>query len=446
MEKYRTALILGAGISGLGAARLLTSEGVAVTVADQRPDHALVAADRRVDELGAAGHWGNPVLPDASYDVCVVSPGFADTSEWVRAARAQCGVVISELELGWSRAGCRVIAVTGSNGKSTAVKWCAETLVRAGYKAVPAGNYGVSVCDAVSDHSDLDWLALEVSSFQLETVRDFRPEIGVVLNLHPNHLDRHKTLTAYADMKARLFARTRGGDWCFVPLALLEAMRTRSGGAGQWTTFGAQGTATYRAVEGRVYRGDMLIADLQGTLFGLPGMDATAAAVAGIMDVADVDARYLVESAHLFKPLLHRIQEIAVQDGVRYINDSKSTNLAAIEHALRALPEPVRLIAGGLAKESNFKRLKEVLVDRVQTVYLIGNSAEQMFSAWSCDVSCVICNTLDEALRQSRNDACAGEAILFSPGCASFDQFRNYEERGEHFTKRVLSLTGKGTS
>lgn len=446
MDTYRTALILGAGISGLGAARLLASEGVAVTVADQRPEHQLAAAVQRMDEWGVARHWGTDHLPDADFDVCVVSPGFADTSDWVHAARARCGVVLSEMELGWSRAQCRVLAITGSNGKSTAIKWCAETMTRAGCRALAAGNYGVSVCDVVLDHPDMNWLVLEVSSFQLETVHVFRPDIGLLLNIHPNHLDRHKTLTTYMDMKARLFARTRAGDTCLVPHTLLEDMRARSGGAGHWATFGAQDSATYRAVEGRVYREGALIADVQGTYFGAAGMAATAAAVAGIMDVADVDARYLVEAARAFAPLPHRVQEIAIHDGVRYINDSKSTNLAAIEHALRAVNGPIRLIAGGWAKENDFKRLKEVLAERVETVYLIGNSAERMFSAWSCVVSCVICNTLDEALRQSRDDARSGDAIVFSPGCASFDQFRNYEERGEHFTRRVLDLTGKGAS
>lgn len=446
MKTYRKALILGAGLSGLGAARLLAAEGAMVTVADARPEKDLVQVMETLGKLGVRTHFGHAELPPEAFDVCVVSPGFAWNSDWVQAAYALCETVLPELELGWSRARCRVMAVTGSNGKSTAVKWCTEALIHAGLKALPAGNYGFSVCDAVLEHRDLDWLVLEVSSFQLETATEFRPDIGLLMNIHPNHLDRHGDMSTYTDMKARLFARTNPSDTCLVPEQWLEELRRRSSGAGRWRTFGPSETADYRSNGGQVLRDGAVIADLRNTKFGSPGMQDTACAVVAMVDSAGIDVRHAVAAASLFQSLPHRVQEIAVIDGVHYINDSKSTNLAAIEHALRVVAGPVRLIAGGLAKETDFKRLKEVLEDRVRTVYLIGNSAEQMFSAWSRDVSCVICNTLDEALQHAGNDAHAGEVVLFSPGCASFDQFRNYEERGEYFTRRVRDLAGKGTS
>ncbi len=446
MQRYRTALILGAGLSGLGAARLLTAEGTAVTVADARPEKELAVAAQVLQDLGARTHFGQSHLPWEAFELGVVSPGFAWSSDWVQAAYAICARIVPELELGWSRAPCRVMAVTGSNGKSTAVKWCTETLIRAGLQATPAGNYGVSVCDAVLDHTELDWLVLEVSSFQLETVQEFRADIGLLTNIHPNHLDRHQSLSAYTDLKARLFARTRAEDVCLVPHALLDEIRARSGGAGRWMSFGSVADARYRFQEGQVLRDGTPIADLRGTHFGTDAMADTASATVGGLDAVGVDPRHAVATARSFESLPYRVQEVAVLNGVRYINDSKSTNLAAIEFALGAVTGPVRLIAGGLAKETDFERLKEVLEDRVESVYLIGNSAEQMFSVWSRAVSCVVCNTLDEAIRQSGNDAQEGEAILFSPGCASFDQFRNYEERGEYFTRRVQDLTGKGTS
>jgi UDP-N-acetylmuramoylalanine--D-glutamate ligase len=446
MKTYRKALILGAGLSGLGAARLLAAEGTEVIVAYARPEQELGQAVAMLNHVGARMHFGHTSLPSETFDLCVVSPGFPLTSDWVREARDRCAQVIAELELGWSRARCRTIAVTGSNGKSTAVKWCAESLRAAGLHAVIAGNYGVSVSAAVLEQADPDWLVLEVSSFQLETVEMFRPDIGVLLNIHPNHLDRHGAWSVYTDTKARLFARTREEDVCLVPHAWCDEMRARSGGQGRWVTFDSEANAAYMMREGQVFRDGAPLADLSGTLFGRNGMESTACAVIAVMDAADIHPRAAVLAAGSFKTLPHRVEEVALIRGVRFINDSKSTNLAAIEHALRMVDGRVRLIAGGLAKESDFKRLKEVLADRVENVYLIGKSAEAMSSAWSRAVSCVICGTLDEAIRRTVNEARAGEVVLFSPGCASFDQFRNYEERGEHFTRRVLDLAGKGTS
>ena len=446
MKTCRKALILGAGLSGLSAAQLLCAEGADVTVLDTRQESELTQAHARLKDMGAHTRFGPGPFPQDDYDLCVVSPGIPASSEWVRTAFARCGEVIPEMELGWRHARVRTIAVTGSNGKSTAVKWCVESLQRAGRKSLAAGNYGVPVSTVALDKPELDWLVIEVSSFQLETVRAFRPDIGVLLNVYPNHLDRHGTWSAYLDAKARLFAHARESDTCLVPLNWLEECQTRSAGRGQWKTFGTEPEATYSARAGRVYRGDEALLDLSGTLFGQSGMADTACAVIGALDAAGIDVRYAAQAAETFEALPYRVQEIAVIDGVRYINDSKSTNLAAIAHALRGVQGPVRLIAGGLAKEKDFESLKRGLSECVKCVYLIGKSAEQMCSVWSRDVPCVICHTLDAALTRSRNDAQAGEAIVFSPGCASFDQFRNYEERGEHFTRRVIDLAGKGTS
>ena len=446
MKSYRKALVLGAGLSGLGAARLLVAEGTDVTVVDGRPASELTDASAQLDALGARGCWGTGAMPPGRFDLCVVSPGFDVHGDTVRAAREISAELLPEIELGWSRATCRTIAVTGSNGKSTAVKWCAETLERAGCRVAVAGNYGRSVCAVVLEETDLDWLVLEISSFQLETVCDFRVDIGCLTNIHPNHLDRHENMETYTQLKSRLFARSTRDDSCVVPQNRLRDMQRLSGGRGHWISFGCEADADVQCRGGRVFQGGVERADFSATPFGQPGLEETAAALTAMMDGAGVDVRHAVEAAKEYQSLPHRLQSIAEIAGVRYINDSKSTNLAAIGHALRAMPGPVRLIAGGLAKENNFDCLQERLAERVQTVYLVGKSAEQMFSAWSRDVPCVMSGTLDEALRQARDDAQSGEVVLLSPGCASFDQFRNYEQRGEHFSRLVLQLAGKEIS
>jgi UDP-N-acetylmuramoylalanine--D-glutamate ligase len=445
MKTYRNALILGAGLSGLGAARLLAAAGTAVTVADQREPHLLAAVAEQLESWGARPHFGQATLPWEAFELGVISPGFAFKSDWVQAAYALCAEIFSELELGWQAAARPTIAVTGSNGKSTVVKWLAEALTHAGKRAVVAGNYGRSVCEVAATEDAIDWLVLEVSSFQLETVHAFRPDVGLLLNLLPNHLDRHGTFAAYAHIKARLFARMQTTDQAWIPVDTDPDLRAHMANAAApvWHAFGDTAAAEYMAAAGRVYAGTAEKVDLRGTHFGSPGMARAAAAVTGILDQLGIDPIHAQASARAFQALPHRVQVVARAGDVTYINDSKSTNLAAISHAVQSLTEPVHLIAGGLAKEPDFKKIKEVLTERVRSVYLIGNAAEQMFSAWSPDISCVMCGTLEEAVRQARKRVCAGESVLFSPGCASFDQYRNYEERGEHYTRLVRELVEK---
>ena len=438
-------LILGAGRSGLAAARLLVSEGYAVTVADRRPAEEMPETVHRLSAWGVRLHLGRPGLPDGTYRLGVVSPGFAVDSDWVQALYAQAEEVRSELEVGWLRHGGRTVAVTGSNGKSTAVKWITESLQLAGRRAVAAGNYGYPACDAVREQPQADWLVLEVSSFQLETAQSLRADIAYLTNIHPNHLDRHGSMDAYVAMKARLFAHARADDVCFAPVAWRARLAAESGGAGGWLTVGEPG-GDYRTAQGVVSRDGRKVADFSGTLFAQPAMGDQAAAVAGIVECAGIDPCHAVEAARRFTPLPHRVQPVGEIDGVRYVNDSKATNLAAVAHALRAVDGPVRLIAGGLAKEPDFRSLKELLEERVQTVYLIGQSAKRMCSDWSDAVPCVLSGSLEQAFRQASQDACGGEVVLLSPGGASFDQFRDYEQRGERFVELVEERQQKGTS
>ncbi len=440
MNTYRKALVLGCGRSGAGAARMLSREGAQVVVLDAKRTPEL---DERAAELGAAGiavELGATSVPRGDFDVCVVSPGVPDTSAWVSEARARGIRCLSELELGWSRLTCPVIAVTGSNGKSTAVKWLAESLEAAGHTAFIAGNYGTSVCETAMSASGFTHAVLEVSSFQLEIVDQFGPQVGLLLNILPNHLDRHGDMETYMEIKARLFARMGQEQTAVVPEDLARRMCELSGARTHWVTFGAGRTAEYRYDAGRIVHSGDRIADLSGTLFANDILGVTAAGVVAGLRALNVAERFAVDAARRFKPLPHRMQKVAQIKGVTFVNDSKATNLAALEAAVRMAAGRVRLIAGGLAKETDFKRVKEILAERVACVYLIGKSAEGMFSAWSASVPCNLCGTLDKAVQAAWSDAKPDETILLAPGCASFDQFRNYEERGETFVGHIGDL------
>ncbi len=437
------ALVLGAGISGRGAARLLTAQGAAVTLADRLTPQALGLQDATLQQMVAQPWLGRDDWPPGEFDVAVVSPGIRVDSVWVEQARDRVPEVVSELEWGARHLQGKIMAVTGSNGKSTAVKWLAAALQAAGYRAVIAGNYGRSVCEAALHEPAADWWVLEVSSFQLETVHTFRPDAACLTNLFPNHLDRHPSFEVYAALKARLFGVMDHSAPALVPLEWLATMQL-GGGAPAWQTFGTEPACNFRYKDQRVYYGADGCVDLREAAPALAS--PVAAGAVGLLCGVGVGPDAIGEAARCFEPLPHRLQPVGMIYGVQYINDSKATNLAALRYALERMDHPVHLIAGGLAKEEGLEKVKEVLEDRVKCVYCIGDVAKQMYSVWSPFVPCRLSGTLVMALEQASADAQRGEVVLCSPGCASFDQFRSYVERGERFTEWVRARAGRSTS
>lgn len=437
--RYQRALVLGLGASGEAAARLLLREGAAVTALD-RIESPCVAALRAA---GARVMAGETDLPEGSFDVAVVSPGLSWDAPWLAAARARGIPLLAEVELGRRRFAGRVAAVTGTNGKSTVVKWMTEALQAAGLRAAPAGNYGPPACRVVAEQPDLDWLVLEVSSFQLETTQALRAEVSLCLNLLPNHLDRHGDFATYERMKARLFAHARPDDLCLAHESCGARLRDLSGGRGSWHSFGTTAAAEYVYREGRVTRGAETVGDLRGTYFGNDVLGANAAGVLGAWQGAGLSVDAALAAARAFRPLPHRMEQVAAARGVRCMNDSKATTLSALSAAVRMCGPGTRLIAGGLLKETELGGVKEMLAKHVVGVYLIGRASEQMAAAWSDVVPCHRCGTLDAAADRAWREARPGETILLSPGCASFDQFRNFEERGDRFREVARRLAGE---
>ncbi|MFO7535552.1 MAG: UDP-N-acetylmuramoyl-L-alanine--D-glutamate ligase [Kiritimatiellia bacterium] len=436
LDSVKNAWVLGLGASGLAAVKLLRKRGIMVTAADARtPEPAVL---RTLEALGV-GFSPGETGPGEGADLVVTSPGIRSDGPWIAGLRGRGVPVLAEAELGWlCRGRARVLAVTGSNGKSTLVKLCADALVRAGLRAVPAGNYGLPVCEAV-ERGEWDWLVLELSTFQLETVDQFRPEIGILLNLYPNHLDRHGTFEAYAALKARLFARQRAGDTALVhesAAALLPGL----GGGGALRLFGMGPGCEYRYAPGGVERGGRRIVSLSGTLFDNEILGAAAAAAAAALEAAGVGAGALEAAAAAFEPLPHRMQQVRELGGVIFVNDSKSTNLAALSAALRMSRPPVRLIAGGLLKESDVKGVKDLLAKKCAKVYGVGKTSLFLEAEWGGWVAFEDCRVLERAVERAWQEAKAGDTVLLSPGCASFDQFKNFEERGARFICVVQAL------
>lgn len=439
VEKYNKAVVLGLGGSGAGAARLLLREGTAVTMVDEGDKPEL---QERADILRSAGaqvYLGVRELPPGDYDVAVISPGIPLSSTLARAAVERKISLISEIELGWSRYSGQVLALTGSNGKSTMVKFCTEALQGAGKRALAAGNYGPSLCDVVlNEGQKADVLVVEVSSFQLETVQKFRPQVAVLLNLYPNHLDRHGTLDAYLAAKARLFSQQTASDLAIVPLELRATISTNT--KARLVTFGRAPTADYCYTDNQVVSVDGQRVVLgKGVLANDVWGQNTAAAVAALQ-YWGVAQGIIEKAAKDLDPLPHRMERCGRKNGVIFINDSKATNLASLMASVRMAGRPVRLIAGGRAKESDFSAAQEVLAKHTSAVYLIGEAADKMTQFWSAKVPCHLCGDLATAVQNAWGSARPGEVILLAPGCTSFDQFRNYEERGDLFKKLVNEL------
>ncbi|MDD4024829.1 MAG: UDP-N-acetylmuramoyl-L-alanine--D-glutamate ligase [Kiritimatiellae bacterium] len=436
------ALVLGAGVSGEAAAALLLSRGGSVLLMDEREECAESACAERTRRAGGNVLCGKTDLPGEKFGACVVSPAFPARHPWIETCLSRGVPVVSELELGAAYWRGKILAVTGSKGKSSLVKLCSDIFNGAGKSASPAGNYGVPLCRLALECPGLEWAVVEVSSFQMEYTARFRPDIAVLLNIQPDHLDRHADMAEYRALKLKMFASMLPGALALLPDGLdaegrlpegVESRRFGDALCCDWSYNGG-------VVEGRD-AGRHVRVSLEQSWFNNEVLGLAAAAGVAAMSRAGVSADLIKQGLEMFEPLPHRLQALGIdRRGVSYVDDSKATSLAALAAALRMTQKPVRLIAGGLLKEKEPDKVKELLTQTTKKVYLIGKCAEELFLAWKSGVPCVVCGTLDRAVSLAVRESDAGDTVLLSPGTASFDQFKGYRERGERFTELVRAV------
>ncbi len=441
------ALVLGAGLSGEAAALLLLARRGRVVLVDEGEEARVAEATARVRQAGGRVLFRVDGLPREPFDVCVVSPAFAMNHPWVEECRRRGLPMISELELGGCYWRGKILAVTGSKGKSSLVKLCADTLSGAGFTASPAGNYGIPLCRLALEKPDLAWAVTEVSSFQMEHTPTFSPDIAILLNLQADHFDRHADMAEYKALKLSLFSAMRPGTVALLPAGLSDDGKVPGGverlrfGADAGCDWAYADHAVIGMLHGRVCKVEMKDSWFDNEILGL-----AAAAGAAALRYAGLSDGQIENGLSGFQPLPHRVQRIGVsKQGVCFVDDSKATSLAATEAALRMVKKPVRLIAGGLLKEDDLESIKELLTQTTRKVYLIGHCAGQMYQAWSMSVPCEECGTLERAVNLAVCEAQPGETVLLSPGTASFDQFKSYRERGERFTTQVRAVAELGT-
>jgi UDP-N-acetylmuramoylalanine--D-glutamate ligase len=403
-----SALVLGLARSGQGAALALARRGVRVVATDRKPDIERGRLDAAGVELRAGTE--EEALLDG-IELLVKSPGVPAEARLVAGARARGIPVWSELELGYRvLEDARIVAVTGTNGKTTT-----SELLGAMLGAPVAGNVGraLTELDGVVDQG---WVVCEVSSFQLEDVHEFRPRVGVLLNLEPDHLDRHGTFDAYRAAKLRLFERQRDDDVAVVPRGFDD-------------------------VPGTARRIEFSADDALPAAPLLPGAHnlENAAAATAAARAAGADDATIAEALRTFRGVPHRLEPVAEKDGVLWVNDSKATNVGAALRALAAYERPLLLIAGGRAKGESFAPLAQAAKGRVRRAYLLGEAADELGFAFG-KLPHEPVGDLERAVTAAAEDAEAGDVVLLSPACASYDQYDDFEQRGDHFRRLVEEL------
>jgi len=440
-------LVVGLGRSGVASALFLQARGARVTVSDAKPQDQLsqeipVLLDHGI-ALETGGHGERTFR---GQDLIVVSPGVPVDSPSLVQARALGEPVIGEIELAFQFLPKNIVAITGSNGKTTTTTLAGEIISAGGFPVVVGGNIGTPAISLVDRAKADAVVVLEVSSFQLETVQTFRPRVAVVLNVTPDHLDRHRTFAAYTDAKARIFENQQTNDYAVLnaddPTCAELANRSRA----QVFWFSRK-----KEVQQGAYLRDgrLLFRDakqqheiMQASEIPLKGAHNVENAMAAICVGAlmGCEAERIRAAVQNFKAVEHRLQFVATIRGVEYYNDSKATNVDATIKALESFPANVHLILGGKDKDSDYSLLNDLLQKRVKRVYTIGSAAEKIESQVGTVVEVDRSGTLEAALRHAAAIAQSGDVVLLAPACASFDQFQNYEHRGRVFKEVVASL------
>lgn len=440
------ALVVGAARSGIAAAKLIVRHGGQVRVVDRRAPAELSATVRELEPLGVELVLG---ATDAAAlegrNLVIASPGVPLDLPLFREAERRGIPIAAELELGHAVAKAPIAAVTGTNGKSTTVELVGAMGRASGRATEVLGNIGTALSERAEEVPAEGLLVVEVSSFQLESCARFRPRVGVLLNVTPDHLDRHGTLERYAAIKARLFERQEENDYRVQPLgdplitALLRPMRSQP----LWFGFAdPTGDGVWLENDSLRWR----FAGSHGTLLrrdevALPGPhnteNVTAAAAAAL--ALGIPPAAIAKALREFKGLPHRLTLVATIDGVRYINDSKATNVDAMRRALESYETPIVLIAGGRDKDGDFAAVTPLVFERVCHLVTLGEAAEKLERTWP-QVPTTRAATLEAAVASARSHATPGGVVLLSPGCASYDMFRNFEDRGARFEAAVHTL------
>ena len=442
--------VLGGARSGLAVAALLKRHGAEVFVSDRAPLEMMEQARRELDALQIPAEFGenSPRVLDA--DMVVLSPGVPSTTPVVREARARGRPVVSEVEVaGWF---CRapIVAVTGTNGKTTTTTLLGRMFADAKRPSAVGGNIGVAFSEIVEGLTAEGTAILEISSFQLDHIRTFRPRVSVLLNITPDHLDRYEqSFEKYKVSKCRIFENQRDGDTLIFnedDEVTRTSVRGQADPAVALTPFSRE-----RELDrGAFLRGDTVMIAHEGGVKEL--IEAEAISIRGAHNLQNAMAAALAASVmgvplasiratlRNFKGVEHRLEFVRELDGITFVNDSKATNVDSVWYALQSFRQPLVLLLGGRDKGNDYGRLRDLVREHVRAIIAIGESAEKVRQAFAGTVRVLVCGSMEDAVHSARHLARYGDVVLLSPACASFDWFENYEHRGRVFKELVNAL------
>ncbi|MDP3110706.1 MAG: UDP-N-acetylmuramoyl-L-alanine--D-glutamate ligase [Thermodesulfovibrionales bacterium] len=469
--RNKNILVFGLAESGVGASNLLASLGAKVTVTDRKPKEALM---KYVERLLPAVRLSLGGYPDGilqGVDMIVLSPGVPPDIQPLKKAM-EIGIrIIGELELAYqiisrqqsavSGQKTKFLAITGTNGKSTTTTLLNEMLNKGGFRTILGGNIGNALTEELnklkvkSEKLEVDYIVAEVSSFQLEAIEMFRPDGASILNITPDHMDRYHSMGKYKDAKAQIFANQGEGDFLVLNADDIETMKVES----EKLKVKSERPETFyfsrkKEVNGIYFKDGVIYSNFNSSLLTLNSQlihadeikikgvhnleNAMAASAMALLAKCPVDA--IVKTLKEFPGLEHRLEFVRDLDGVDYINDSKGTNVGAVIKSLESFSGPVILIAGGRDKAGDFSILRPLVKERVKALVLIGEAREKINKALGDLTETRFADDFKEAVMISRRCASRGDVVLLSPACASFDMFRDFEDRGRQFKKIVGDL------
>jgi UDP-N-acetylmuramoylalanine--D-glutamate ligase len=439
--------IFGMARSGLACAKLLKKLGAQVFVTDAKPDNLLASEIAQLVEqdidFETGGHTSKAIT---NKDYLIVSPGVPLDIPILKEAQNLGIPIFSEVEVAFWLTDAKTVGITGSNGKTTTTALVGDILMEDRKECEVGGNIGVPFSSLVEKVSPDGIIVLELSSFQLERIEEFKPYVAVVLNLTPDHLDRYPDLRSYMEAKLRIFENQTDVDFAVLNADDKNSMELALYSASKKIFF-----STQKELElGAFVKNGMLVYKMNGKeekiietkdikIKGPHNLSnaSAACAICAILGVSPVSMR---ETLKRFKGVEHRLEEVATLSGVKFVNDSKATNVESVWYALQSVEKPIILIAGGKDKGGDFTRLRELVQNRVKALILIGEAKEKISGALSDLVSTLYTDSLEEAVELGFKKAEAGDTVLLSPACASFDMFKDYEHRGEVFKSSVKRL------
>lgn len=439
--------IIGAVRSGSGAAKLVKKLNGKPFVSDSGDAKKLEKQIKILKENEIEFEIGNHTEKVFDCDLMIVSPGVPSDARVIMTAKEKNIKVIGEVELASAFCGGNIIAITGTNGKTTTTSLCGHLLKTCGAKTYVVGNIGDAFSEVALDVKENEFIALEVSSFQLDMIDKFKPKVAAILNITPDHLNRYENkFENYIHSKFRIFKNQDDSDYVILnkdDKTISKFLSTHKSQDFYFSLDEKQLNGCFRVNEKIVYnKNGQTEFECEVADIFIPGEHNVANAMAAIsvLKIFSFDNDKIKEGLNTFRGVEHRLEFVRELNGVKYVNDSKATNVDSVWYALRSLTEPIFLILGGQDKGNNYNQIKELVLQKVKKIYAIGSSADKIFSFFHSEVKVEVEKSLQDAVISANKEAREGEVILLSPACASFDQFEDYQHRGRVFKETVNKL------